>query len=68
MKTAKAMKKMYQGEKLTKPIVIAQCIGKAINVKRPKTCYLLGANAKKAVFIKLVFGDRIYDKLIKKMM
>ncbi|APB71171.1 oxidoreductase [Paenibacillus polymyxa] len=63
-KSADNMTKTYSGSNLTKPVVIARCIGKAVTVKRPKTRYLIGFAAKPMVFIKTVFGDRIFDRII----
>ena len=62
------MEKYYTKMKLTKPEVIAKCIGKAVTVKRPKTRYLLGFGAKPAVVIKNLVGDRTFDKLIRLFM
>ncbi|MGW8958155.1 oxidoreductase [Paenibacillus sp. NPDC055715] len=63
-KSADNMVKTYSSSNLTKPVVIARCIGKAVTVKRPKTRYLIGFGAKPMVFIKTVFGDRIFDRII----
>ncbi|ANY65633.1 short-chain dehydrogenase/reductase [Paenibacillus sp. BIHB 4019] len=65
-KSADNMVKTYSGSSLTKPEVIARCIGKAATVKKPKTRYLVGFGAKPMVFIKTVFGDRVFDKMIKR--
>lgn len=64
-KAADGMMKNYTGNQLSKPELIARTIGKAITVKKPKTRYLVGFMAKPMVFIKNVFGDRAYDKIIK---
>ncbi len=63
---SKAMKKTYSGN-LTKPEVIAKCIVKAVTVKKPRTRYLIGYGAKPSVYIQKLFGDRLYDKIAKKM-
>ncbi len=65
-KVADAMRKTYNGN-LTPPSVIAGCIVKAATVKKPRTRYLLGYGAKPAVYIHKLFGDRVYDAIIKKM-
>ncbi|WP_127529319.1 oxidoreductase [Paenibacillus kobensis] len=65
-KSADNMVKTYTGTLLTKPEVIARCIGKAVSVKRPKTRYLIGFGAKPMVFLKTIFSDRMFDKIIKR--
>ncbi|MDR0299948.1 MAG: oxidoreductase [Streptococcaceae bacterium] len=66
-KVAQSLDKMYKGTGLTKPEVIANCIAKAVQKRRPKTRYLLGYMAKPSVFMKNLLGDKIYDKIIMKM-
>lgn len=67
-KTADGMAKMYTGNSLTKPEVIAKTIGKAVTVRKPKTRYLIGYGAKPAVLLKRALSDRAYDKVAQKMM
>lgn len=64
-KAADGMIKNYTGNQLSKPELIARTIGKAVTAKRPKTRYLVGFMAKPMVFMKTVFGDRAYDRIIK---
>ncbi|AGF57023.1 short-subunit dehydrogenase [Clostridium saccharoperbutylacetonicum] len=64
-KAADGMIKNYTGSQLSKPELIARCIGKAVTVRKPKTRYLVGYFAKPMVFMKTVFGDRVYDRIIK---
>lgn len=64
-KAAEGMVKNYSGNMLSNPELIARTIGKAVTVKRPKIRYLVGFMAKPMVFIKNVFGDRAYDRVIK---
>jgi short-subunit dehydrogenase len=66
-KTSESMKKLYAGKSLTKPEVIGKCIAKAVQKRNPKTRYLLGYGAKPSVFLKHLVGDKIYDKLIVKI-
>ena len=61
---ADGMIKVYSG-KLTEPEKIAKVIKKAVIAKRPKTRYLTGFMAKPMVFTQKVFGDRVYDWVIK---
>lgn len=65
-KTAEGMITNYTGKHLSKPELIAHTIGKAVTVRRPKTRYLVGFMAKPMVFMKNVFGDRVYDRIIKR--
>ena len=58
------MIKVYSG-KLTEPEKIAKVIKKAVIAKRPKTRYLTGFMAKPMVFTQRVFGDRVYNWVIK---
>jgi Short-chain dehydrogenases of various substrate specificities len=64
-RTADNMIKNYTGTRLTKPEVIAECIGKAVTARRPKTRYLIGSFAGMMVFINRLLGDRLYDRFIK---
>jgi short-subunit dehydrogenase len=67
IRTAEATKKTYAGN-VTKPEVIAECILKAVTVKKPKTRYLLGSGAKLMVYMKKLLGDRLYDRIVLKFM
>ncbi len=46
------------------PTVIADTVKKIVNAKKPKTRYLVGRMAKPLVYIRKLFGDRIYDKIV----
>lgn len=65
-KSAETMRKIYSGN-ITKPEKIAAIIKKAVTAKRPKTRYMYGSIARPAVFVRRVFGDRIYDWILKKI-
>ncbi len=65
---ANNMSKVYSGSSLTPPSKVALCIGRAVTTKKPKTRYLMGYGAKLAVTTHSLLGDRIYDKIIKKIM
>lgn len=67
-RTAKNLKEMYSGNNLTKADVIAETISRAIKSKKPKTRYLVGHGAKLSVFVKRYVSDRLYDKIIKRIM
>lgn len=64
-KAADGMIKNYSGN-LTKPEKIAKTIRKAVTKKRPRTRYLTGFMAKPMVLTHKIFGDRVYDWVIKK--
>lgn len=64
-KAAEGMIKNYSGNMLAKPELIAKTITKAVTKKRPKTRYLVGFMAKLMVFAQKIFGDRVYDWVIK---
>ena len=65
---AARLTKFYQSRGLTRPETIARCILKAAQARRPRTRYLLGFGAKPLVYIQKIFGDRVYDALIKNVM
>lgn len=46
------------------PMVIAKTVKKIVNAKRPKTRYLVGKMAKPLVYIRKLFSDTLYDKII----
>jgi NAD(P)-dependent dehydrogenase (short-subunit alcohol dehydrogenase family) len=64
---AASIKRAYSGGRITKPIVIATCIVRAVTSSKPKTRYTLGYGAKLALFIKNLLGDRRYDRFIQKL-
>lgn len=64
-KAADGMIKNYSGNMLTKPELIAKTVKKAVTKKRPHTRYLVGFMAKPMVLTQKIFGDRIYDWVIK---
>ncbi len=69
MLAAQKLEKRYTGGGLiTKPEVIADCIVKAATVRRPRTRYLLGFGAKPMVYIQKLFGDRVYDALVRRVL
>ena len=65
-KSAKTMRKLYSLN-ITKPEAIAKTIKKAVTAKHPKTRYMCGFLARPSVFIRRVFGDKIYDWILKKV-
>ena len=68
-KIADGMIAMYSsGKGLSPTTVISDAIVKASTVKKPKTRYLIGANAKPLFLLKRLLSDRAYDKLVLKTM
>lgn len=64
----KAVIKMFNSVKPSEPELISKTVQQIIRAKSPKTRYLVGAMAKPTVFIRNVFGDKIYDKIILSML
>jgi len=65
LRSADKLTNFYEHGFLTKPEVIAKRIVQAAGKKRPRTRYLLGFGAKPMIFIQKIFGDRIYDWLVR---
>lgn len=64
-KVADGMIAMYSsGEGLSPTTIISDTIVKASTVRKPKTRYLLGANAKRLFLFKRLLSDRAYDKFV----
>ena len=64
-KAADGMIKNYSGNQLTKPELIAKTVRKAVMKKKPRTRYLVGFMAKPMVLTQKLFGDRVYDWVIR---
>lgn len=64
-KAADGMIKNYSGNMLAKPELIARTVKKAVTKKRPRTRYLIGFMAKPMVITQKIFGDRVYDWVIR---
>ena len=64
-KAADGMIKNYSGNLLAKPELIAKTVKKAVIKKRPRTRYLVGFMAKPMVLTQKIFGDRVYDWVIR---
>ena len=64
-KAAEGMIKNYSGRMLSKPELIARTVRKAVTSRRPRTRYLVGFGAKPMVWTHAIFGDRVFDWVIK---
>ena len=64
-KAADGMIKNYSGNMLSKPELIAKTVHKAVTKRRPRTRYLIGFGAKPMVWTHKIFGDRVFDWVIK---
>jgi NAD(P)-dependent dehydrogenase (short-subunit alcohol dehydrogenase family) len=64
-KAAEGMIKTYSGNMLSKPELIAGTVRKAVTKNRPRTRYLVGFGAKPMVWTHKIFGDRVFDWVIK---
>lgn len=67
-KAAEGMKKMYTGNMLSDPKIIAKAIVKGATATKPRTRYLIGFGAKPAVFLRRILSDRLFDRFTKRMM
>jgi short-subunit dehydrogenase len=52
----------------SQPVVVAKTIVRAAVSKRPKTRYATGGGAKIILFLRRILSDRLFDKLILRMM
>ena len=62
---ANGMIKNCSGSMLSKPELIAKTVRKAVTKRRPRTRYLIGFGAKPMVWTHKIFGDRMFDWVIK---
>lgn len=66
-KAADGMIRNYSGNMLSKPELVAKTVRKAVTKRRPRTRYLIGFGAKPIVWIHKIFGDRVFDWIIKNL-
>lgn len=64
-KAADGMIKNYSGNMLSGPELIAKTVRKAVTKRRPHTRYLIGFGSKPMVWTHKIFGDRVFDWVIK---
>ena len=64
-KTALGMRKQYEGNMMSKPIVIAKAISRAVNSRRPKTRYTVGFMAKPLIWLHTWLPTRWFDMIMK---
>jgi len=64
-KAADGMVRNYSGNMLSKPKLIARTVRKAVTKKHPRTRYLIGFGAKPMVLTHKLFGDRVFDWVIR---
>ena len=62
---ADGMIKNYSGTMLSSPALIAKTVRRAVTARRPRTRYLVGFGAKPMVWTHKLFGDRVYDWVIR---
>jgi len=67
-KTIEGMEKLYSGNQLSGPEVIAKVILKSVTARRPKTRYSAGSMSGVALFMRRLLSDRMFDKMIQTMM
>ena len=67
-RVAANMRKLYSpSSSLSEPKVISRTILRALEVRRPKTRYLVGFGAKPSVFLHTVLPDRLFDKVARRI-
>ena len=64
-RAADGMIQNYSGKMLSKPELIAKTVRKAVTARRPRTRYLIGFGAKPMVWTHRIFGDRVFDWVIR---
>ena len=64
-KAADGMVKNYSGTMLSDPALIARTVRRAVTARRPRTRYLIGFGAKPMVWAHRIFGDRVFDWIIR---
>jgi short-subunit dehydrogenase len=52
----------------SKPVVVAKTIVRAIKASRPKTRYATGGGAKAILFVRRILSDRMFDRLMLRLM
>lgn len=62
--TANGMRKQYEGNMMSKPIVIAKAISRAVNSRHPKTRYTVGFMAKPLVWLHSWLPARWFDAIM----
>ena len=65
---SKSTKEMSQKGQLSEPAVITELILKAVHSQKPKTRYVAGAYAKPLLFIRKYLGDRLFDRIVMRML
>ncbi len=66
-RAAENMKKLYDGNRLSPPELIARTIAKAATSAKPRTRYAAGYMAKPVLFLRWLLPDRLFDSLIGSM-
>lgn len=64
-RAADGMVRNYRGNILSKPELIARTVRRAVTCRRPRTRYLVGFGAKPMVWTHRIFGDRVFDWVIR---
>lgn len=65
-KTSLGTRKQYEGNMMSKPVVIAKVISRAVNSRHPKTRYTVGFMAKPLVWLHGWLPSRWLDVIMKK--
>ena len=60
-KAAEGLRKLYSGNMMSSPEVIAKVISRATNARHPKARYLIGFGAKPLIFLHTILPTRWFD-------
>lgn len=66
-KTADGMAKLFEGDRLSDPAVVAKTVLRAVTATRPRTRYATGYQAKLSIFMRALLPDRAFDRVINAM-
>ena len=61
------MAKIYEGNRLSEPEVIARTIFKAVTAHRPKTRYAVGSMSGLVLFMRRWLSDKMFDRVVMNM-
>ena len=65
--TADGMAKLFEGDQLSDPVVVARTVLRAATATRPRTRYATGHQAKLSILMRALLPDRAFDRLINAM-
>lgn len=63
-RVAKASRDPYERGRSSPPEVVANVIARALQARRPRTRYVVGAFARPLLFVRKWLGDRVFDRVV----